>query len=107
MGRLGTLLAQRLRRDRRQLAMWILGTAALAGLTYVGVSDTYGTLQDRQVLLATAIANPVILLFRGLPSGAEEGAFMLFLIFPFLAMTAAFMSTFLAVRHTRTEEEDG
>ena len=60
-----------------------------------------------QALLATAIANPVILLFRGLPSGADEGAFMLFLIFPFLAMLAAFMSTFLAVRHTRMDEELG
>ena len=40
-----------------------------------------------QSLLATAIANPVIMLFRGLPSGADEGAFMLFLIFPLLAMT--------------------
>ena len=107
MGRFGTLVRERIRRDRWQLVMWIVGSAALAGMTYVGVSDTYGTEQDRRVLLATAIANPVILLFRGLPSGAEEGAFMLFLIFPFLAMLAAFMSTFLAVRHTRTEEEDG
>lgn len=102
-----TLLRQRLRRDRWQLLMWIAGTAALAYVTYVGVSDSYGTQQDREALLATAIANPVILLFRGLPSGADEGAFMLFLIFPFLAMTAAFMSSFLAVRHTRTDEELG
>lgn len=102
-----TLLRHRIRRDRWQLLLWIVGTAALAYLTYVGVTDSYGTQADRQALLAAAIANPVILLFRGLPSGAEEGAFMLFLIFPFLAMLAAFMSTFLAVRHTRTEEEDG
>ncbi|MET0783713.1 MAG: polyketide antibiotic transporter [Leifsonia flava] len=102
-----TLLRQRVRRDRWQLLMWIVGTALLAYLTYVGVSDSYGTLQDRQALLATAMANPVIMLFRGLPSGAEEGAFMLFLIFPFLAMTAAFMSSFLAVRHTRMDEELG
>lgn len=101
------LVAQRVRRDRWQLVMWIAGTAALAALTYVGVTDSYGTQHDRETLLATAIANPVILLFRGLPSGADEGAFMLFLIFPFLAMCAAFMSTFLAVRHTRAEEEDG
>ena len=47
------------------------------------------------------------MLFRGLPSGADEGAFMLFLIFPFLAMIAAFMSSFLAVRHTRMDEELG
>ena len=102
-----TLLRQRLRRDRWQLIIWILGTAALAYVTYVGVSESYGTQQDRAALLATAIANPVIMLFRGLPSGADEGAFMLFLIFPFLAMMAAFMSSFLAVRHTRMDEELG
>ncbi|MET0828099.1 MAG: polyketide antibiotic transporter [Microbacterium sp.] len=107
MSAFGILLSERLRRDRWQLLMWIVGTAVLAYVTYVGVSGSYGTLQDRQILLATAAANPVIMLFRGLPSGAEEGAFMLFLIFPFLAMLAAFMSTFLAVRHTRMDEELG
>lgn len=101
------LLGQRLRRDRVQLSLWIVGTALLALLTYVGVTDSYGTERDRANLLATAIANPVILLFRGLPSGAGEGAFVLFLILPFLAMLAAFISSFLAVRHTRTEEESG
>ena len=107
MSGLGTLLRERLRRDRWQLLMWIVGTALLAYVTYVGVSESYGTQQDRRALLATAIANPVIMLFRGLPSGADEGAFMLFLIFPFLAMLAAFMSSFLAVRHTRMDEEQG
>ncbi|SFS13463.1 ABC-2 type transport system permease protein [Microbacterium sp. cf046] len=102
-----TLLRERIRRDRWQLLMWIVGTALLAYTTYVGVTGAYGTEQDRQALLATAIANPVIMLFRGLPSGAAEGAFMLFLIFPYLAMLAAFMSTFLAVRHTRMDEEQG
>ena len=101
------LLRQRLRRDWVQLLLWIVGTALLAYVTYVGVKQSYGTEQDRSALLATAIANPVILLFRGLPSGADLGAFMLFLIFPFLAMLAAFMSSFLAVRHTRGDEEVG
>ncbi|AZS38366.1 hypothetical protein CVS47_03022 [Microbacterium lemovicicum] len=101
------LLGQRLRRDRRQVPAWVVGTALLALLSYVGVSQTYGTESDRVALLATAVANPVIMLFRGLPSGAGEGPFVAFLILPFLAMLAAFMSTFLAVRHTRAEEEQG
>ncbi len=104
---LGTLWAQRIRRDWRQLLMWTVGTGLLAYLAYVGVSQSYGTEQDRVSLLAAAVANPVILLFRGLPSGAEEGAFMVFLIMPWLALLAAFMSTFLAVRHTRGDEEAG
>jgi ABC-2 type transport system permease protein len=107
MSTLGPLLRQRIRRDWRQVLLWSVGTALLAYLAYVGVAQSYGTEQDRISMLAAAIANPVILLFRGLPSGPDEGAFMLFLIFPWLAILAAFMSTFLAVRHTRMDEELG
>ena len=107
MSGLGALLRQRMRRDWKQLLMWIVGTALLAYVSYTGVSQSYGSLQDRQALLVTVMANPVILLFRGLPSGAEQGAMMVFLIFPFLALDAALMSTFLAVRHTRMDEEQG
>ncbi|MFE5408895.1 ABC transporter permease [Microbacterium sp. NPDC056569] len=107
MKRLVALMGQRARRDWLQVLLWAAGTALLAYASFVGVSDAYGTEQDRTSLLAAALANPVILLFRGLPSGAAEGAFMVFLIFPWLAMLAAFMSTFLAVRHTRGDEEAG
>ncbi|MET0735611.1 MAG: polyketide antibiotic transporter [Microbacterium sp.] len=107
MSRFWALLGQRLRRDWLQLLLWTVGTALLAYLAFVGVAESYGTEQDRTSLLAAALANPVILLFRGLPSGADEGAFMVFLIFPWLAILAAFMSTFLAVRHTRMDEESG
>lgn len=107
MSRLTALLGQRARRDWLQILLWSGGTALLAYASFVGVSDAYGTAQDRTSLLAAALANPVILLFRGLPSGVDDGAFMIFLIFPWLAMLAAFMSTFLAVRHTRGDEEAG
>lgn len=107
MSGVGLLLGQRVRRDRVQLTMWIVGTAALAYLSYVGVAESFGSEQERAALIATALANPVILLFRGLPSGTEQSAVMVFLIFPWLAMLAAFMSSFLAVRHTRGEEESG
>lgn len=101
------LWRQRMRRDWLQLTLWILGTAALAASAVSGVEGSYGSLADRQEVLVAVMANPVIMLFRGLPSGAEREAFTLFLIFPFLAMMAAFMSSFLAVRHTRAEEELG
>ncbi|GAA5087084.1 exporter of polyketide antibiotics [Microbacterium yannicii] len=107
MTRFLALLGQRIRRDWVQVLLWAVGTGLLAYASYVGVADSYGTEQDRTSLLAAALANPVILLFRGLPSGADQGAFMVFLIFPWLAMLAAFMSTFLAVRHTRGDEESG
>lgn len=105
MSRFALLYLQRWRRDRVQLLLWIVGTLALAAATYSAVGQTFGTEQDRSDLLAAAIANPVILLFRGLPSGTDEAAFVAFLILPFLAMLAAFMSSFLAVRHTRMDEE--
>ena len=101
------LLAQRLRRDWVQLLLWLLGTAALAAASVGGVSSAYGGESDRVAVLAAVMTNPVIMLFRGLPSGAQLEAFTLFLILPFLAMMAAFMSSLLAVRHTRTEEEHG
>lgn len=107
MSALPALLGQRLRRDAVQLTLWIVGTGALAGATFAGVAGSYGTDDERAALLATAVANPVVLLFRGLPSGADEGAFLGFLILPFLVMLAAFMGSFLAVRHTRAEEEAG
>jgi len=101
------LLRQRLHRDRLQLTLWIAGTALMAFAGYAGVSQSYATLADRQNILAAALANPVILMFRGLPSGTSEGAFLAFEVLPWLALLAALMSTFLAVRHTRGDEEAG
>lgn len=107
MDTLATLLRQRMRRDWRQLLLWAIGIFLLAYLSYVGVAQSYGTEADRTALLATVAANPVVLLFRGLPSGAGEAQVMVFLIFPWIALLAAMMSTFLAVRHSRMDEEDG
>lgn len=105
MRRFALLYAQRWRRDLVQLTLWIVGTVALAGAAYAGVQQQFSSEQDRVGLLATVIANPVILLFRGLPSGSDASSVMAFLILPFLALMAALMSTFLAVRHTRGDEE--
>lgn len=107
MSAFAVLLRQRLRRDRLQVTLWIGGTAALALAGYAGVSRSFATVEDRQSILAAALANPVILLFRGLPSGTSEGSFIAFQLLPWLAMLAALMSTFLAVRHTRGDEESG
>lgn len=101
------LLRQRARRDAVQLVLWIGGTAALAAAGFAGVQGSYGDEQERTALLATVMANPVILLFRGLPSGAGESQMVVFLLLPWLLILAAIMSTFLAVRHTRGDEEDG
>ncbi|WP_341941155.1 polyketide antibiotic transporter [Microbacterium sp. LWH10-1.2] len=101
------LLRQRLRRDWLQLTLWILGAVLLAYAGYGGVTQSYSTVADRQEVLTAVMANPVILMFRGLPSGTSVGAFLAFEDLPWLAMLAALMSTFLAVRHARGDEEAG
>ncbi|WP_394554246.1 ABC transporter permease [Agromyces sp. MMS24-JH15] len=101
------LLRQRLRRDRLQLAFWIIGTAVLAYSSMSAVFTTYGDVQDRKEILGVAIATRTILVFRGTPNGVDDGAFAFFLLFAFLAVMGGLMSTFLAVRHTRKEEEEG
>ncbi|MCS5732331.1 ABC transporter permease [Herbiconiux daphne] len=104
---LPALLRQRLRRDRWQLAFWILGTALLALFAAVAVADSYADETERNQILALAISSPAILILRGLPQGGGLDAFVFFEIFTYLALLAALMSTFLAVRHSRGEEESG
>lgn len=105
MTRLMVLLRQRIRRDRLQLALWVLGTALLAYASIAAVLDTYVAEEDRRQILGVAIATRTILVFRGMPNGVDEGAFAFFLLFAWLALMGGLMSTFLAVRHTRAEEE--
>jgi ABC-2 type transport system permease protein len=101
------LLAHRIRRDRIQLALWILGTAGLALMATTAVADTFGDRAERESILRLTILAPAILVFRGTPNGGGEGEFTVFLILAFLALLAGLMSTFLAVRHTRGDEEQG
>ncbi|WP_214467682.1 ABC transporter permease [Microbacterium flavescens] len=107
MSGFGALLRLRARRDAVQVSIWTLAVLLLAYGSSVGVTENFGSLEERTSLLSLAVANPVILLFRGLPSGPDEGAFIVFLVLPFLAMLAALMAAFLAVRHTRADEESG
>jgi ABC-2 type transport system permease protein len=107
MGILLVLWGQRLRRDRWQLVSWVLAIGAFALFAAAAVTQTYGNAAARTEILQVAIATPAILMLRGLPRGAEQGAFTFFLIYAFLALLAGLMSTFLAVRHTRADEETG
>ncbi|MFF1571562.1 ABC transporter permease [Leifsonia sp. NPDC058292] len=104
---LAVLLRQRLRRDRWQLLIWILAIALLALFSAASIQNTYGDAKGRADLLTLAIANPAILMLRGLPQGSGLAAVTYFEIFTFLALLAGLMSTFLAVRHSRAEEETG
>ncbi|MFF2277877.1 ABC transporter permease [Agromyces sp. NPDC058126] len=107
MSTLATLLRQRLRRDRLQLALWIVGTALLAYTSVAAVADTYGDESERNQILQVATASRTILVFRGTPDGTDLGAFVFFELFAWLALMGGLMSTFLVTRHTRAEEEQG
>ncbi|BCT75196.1 exporter of polyketide antibiotics [Sinomonas cyclohexanicum] len=107
MSTLLTLYRQRLRRDRWQLVGWIVGIAAMALFSAAAVAKTYGTLAEQTDVLKVALATPVILIFRGLARGPGLGAFTFFEIFSFLSLLTGWMSTFMAVRHSRAEEENG
>jgi ABC-2 type transport system permease protein len=104
---LPVLWGQRLRRDRWQLAIWVLGIGALAVFSASAIQQTYGDESSRAEILQVAIATPAILMLRGLARGASLGAFTFFQIYAFLALLAGLMSTFLAVRHSRADEETG
>ncbi|WP_223693298.1 ABC transporter permease [Leifsonia poae] len=104
---LSVLLRQRLRRDRWQLLIWLLCIALLAAFSAASIQNTYGDATGRVELVHLAIANPAILMLRGLPQGTGLASVTFFEIFTFLALLAGLMSTFLAVRHSRAEEETG
>lgn len=107
MNTLGPMLRLRLRRDRIQLPIWFAAFVALALFGPTAVATAFGTVGEREALVRIAVGSPTILIFRGEPQGAEVDALVFFLLFAFLATLVAFMSTFLAVRHSRAEEESG
>lgn len=104
---LRALLRQRLRRDRWQLVIWLISIPLLAAFAAASIDQTYGTAAGRLQLIRLAIADPTILVLRGLPQGTSAAAVTFFEIFTFLALLAGLMNTFLAVRHSRAEEESG
>ena len=105
-GTLRLALAQ-LRRDRFLLPIWILGIAVLGFVTATAVASEFGEANDRRAIIAVAAANPSLLFLRGLPDGFGLGAVVFFQGFAFTALLAGLMSTFLVIRHTRTDEELG
>jgi ABC-2 type transport system permease protein len=101
------LLRHRLRRDWVQLILWLVGIPLLAYAAVGTSADTFGEESERRQILAVAVATRTILVFRGTPNGTDEGAFAFFLIWAWLALMSGLMNVFLAVRHTRAEEEQG
>jgi len=102
------LLRQRLRRDRFVvLPIWIVATGLLALAGASGVQTEFATDADRAIVLKVALATPSLLALRGVPDGSSLGSYVYFQVFCYVAIMAALMSTFLATRHSRADEERG
>lgn len=98
------LFAAQLRRDRWQLAIWIVGVSLLGFAALSAISTEFGDETDRRALVTVASANPAFLFLRGTPDGVGVGALVHFQAFAFTAVLAGFMNTFLVVRHSRADE---
>ncbi|MFJ6156665.1 ABC transporter permease [Pseudarthrobacter sp. NPDC092200] len=101
------LLLFQARRDRVALPVWILGITLLSFATSAAVATQFGDEAGQAAILRLAAANPAFLFLRGLPDGTGTGAVVFFQGFAFTAVLGGLMSTFLVVRHTRTDEELG
>lgn len=95
------------RRDRIVLPVWILGIAFLGFAVAQAVSTEFSGEAERAAIIGMSAASPAFRFVRGLPDGTSIGAVVFFQGFAFTAVLAGLMSTFLVIRHTRTDEELG
>ncbi|MFW6597253.1 ABC transporter permease [Propionibacteriaceae bacterium Y2011] len=103
---LAAVLRLQLRRDRGQLIIWAIATAAMWPMIIIALGSAM-TDAARVDLVRLAAVNPALLFVRGTPQGTDIGAVTWFSVAGFLGLLFAFMATFHAVRHTRAEEEQG
>ncbi len=101
------LLKFRLRLDRIQIPIWLLATALLVYVSGSAVVSNFGGEAERTSLVQLVAANPALLMLRGMPQGTGIGSLVFFQVFTYLGLLAALTNTFLAVRHTRADEESG
>ena len=105
-GVMGLFLVQA-RRERVFLPVWILGIAFLGFIIANAVATEFADEASRAAIITVAGASPAFLFVRGLPDGTGIGAVVFFQGYAFTAVLAGLMSTFLVIRHTRTDEELG
>jgi ABC-2 type transport system permease protein len=101
------LIRLALRRDRVQLAVWLLGVPGLMATIATTMEGLYADEAERTAVVAFSANSPVARAFDGPASGTSLGAMVIAEGFMLLAVLVALMSTFLVVRHTRQNEETG
>lgn len=105
-GIIALFLAQA-RMERTLLPAWILGIASVGFIIANAVATEFADEASRAAIITVAGASPAFLFIRGLPDGTGIGAVVFFQGYAFTAVLAGLMSTFLVIRHTRTDEELG
>lgn len=95
------------RRDRGILTAWVLGIAGLGYSAATAITTQFTADNERAALMAVAAASPAFLFLRGLPDGISSGAVTIFQGYSFTAVLAGLMGTFLVVRHSRADEDQG
>ncbi|MEV6635152.1 ABC transporter permease [Actinoplanes sp. NPDC051470] len=104
----GTLLRFMLRRERRALPWWLLGTALLLLVQSAQSQNLYDTPQDLANLRQTIGGNTAVIAMSGPTALLESiGGEVVFEILGFLAIIVALMNMFLVGRQTRADEETG
>jgi ABC-2 type transport system permease protein len=107
MSSLAATLRLRFRRDRLQLIVWVIAFFALIAATAQELNTVYATAADRETVVRLAVTNTSLLLARGAPQGTSLGEMVSFQILAFAALLAGIMTSMLAVRHIRGDEESG
>lgn len=102
----GLLLAARLRRDRLLVALWTVIVGGMWAAVGAGLGASFDE-QARSELVALIAADPSLRMLRGAPAGTSLGAVMAVSTLAYLGVAIALMATFLAVRHTRGDEDAG
>ena len=97
------------KRERISTSIWIIGIVALT-LIVAAVFPTMFTSDVDRLIMAETMQNPAMVAMLGPVYGIDNytnGAMMSNMMLLFTIIGVALMNTFLVVKHTRKEEEDG
>jgi len=104
----GTTLRLALRRDRILLPAWIVGLAATAGFSASATVELYPTEASRVAAAETINASAaVVALYGRVFDPTSLGAVSMIKLTAFGAAIVGIVMLFVAIRHTRGEEEPG
>ena len=96
-----------LRRDRVQLPLWLLGTAAVVGASASAIAGLYPTAREQEAYARSNAASAVSRVFNGIVPEVGQGGVVVAETFAIAVVAAVLMSVMAVVRHTRQNEETG